>query len=252
MLLGEEKPIYITAAGKEYTNALEMPASTSAVKSNTMPADKKTASKAAPAPAPAPATPSKKATKSAAPAPKKETASKTEVVIPTVVAPAVVPAAATQSSEALLASLTEQLKALSAEFTTKVREAVKATQEAAKAAKKEARDSKKKRKVSPEQMTPEQRAAWEARRANNAFLVERPLSDELCHFMGISAGSKRSQTQVTKYVSEYVKSHNCFDPSFKRRIIPNAALAKLLRVDDKTEVTYLNLQKYLKVHFKKA
>jgi len=227
-----------------------MPASTSAVKSNTMPADKKTAAKSAPpAPAPAPAAaPAKKATK----APKKETPAKAEIVVPTTATPAVVAATTTQSSEALLASLTEQLKALSTEFTTKVREAVKATQEAAKVAKKEQRDSKKKRKISPEQMTPEQRAAWEARRANNAFLKEKPLSPELCSFMGIASGSKRSQTQVTKFVSEYVKSHNCFDPSFKRRIIPNAALAKLLRVDDKTEVTYLNLQKYLKVHFLKA
>ena len=88
--------------------------------------------------------------------------------------------------------------------------------------------------------------------ANNAFLVERPLTPELCTFMGIAAGSKRSQTQVTKFISDYVKSHSCFDPNFKRRILPNAALAKLLRVDDKTEVTYLNLQKFLKVHFPKA
>ena len=233
-----------------------MSSSTSAVKSNKMPADKKSAPATkkveTPAPAavtPAPATPAKKAA-----APKKEKASpaKAEVVVPTVAAPTVAPAAATQSSEALLASLTEQLKALSTEFTAKVRDAVKATQEAAKAAKKEARDSKKKRKVDPATMTPEQRAAWEARRANNAFLVEKPLSDELCHFMGIATKSKRSQTQVTKFISEYVKSHNCFDPNFKRRILPNAALAKLLRVDDKTEVTYLNLQKYLKVHFLKA
>jgi chromatin remodeling complex protein RSC6 len=217
-----------------------------------MPADKKTAAKSA-APAPAPAAPAASTKKAPAAAPKteKKTAAKAEVVVPTVAAPVPV-AAPTQSSEALLASLTEQLKALSTEFTTKVREAVKATQEAAKVAKKEQRDSKKKRKINPADMTPEQRTAWEARRANNAFLVERPLSPELCSFMGIASGSKRSQTQVTKYVSEYVKSHNCFDPSFKRRIIPNAALAKLLRVDDKTEVTYLNLQKYLKVHFLKA
>jgi chromatin remodeling complex protein RSC6 len=238
----------MTATGKEYTNALEMPASTSAVKSNTMPADKKSAKTAAapaatPAPAPAAKAPAKKAAK-------KETPAKAEVVVPTVAAPT--PAAPAQSSEALLTSLTEQLKALSTEFTAKVRDAVKATQEAAKAAKKEARDSKKKRKISPDQMTPEQKAAWEARRANNAFLVQRPLSPELCSFMGIAAGSKRSQTDVTKFVSEYVKTHNCFDPNFKRRIIPNAALSKLLRVDDKTEVTYLNLQKYLKVHFQKA
>jgi chromatin remodeling complex protein RSC6 len=241
----------MTATGKEYTNALEMPATASAVKSNTMPAEKKSSAKTAAAPAPAPAaapaakTPAKKA------APKKESPAKAEVVVPTVAAVTAAPVVA-QSSEALLATLTEQLKALSTEFTAKVRDAVKATQEAAKAAKKEARDSKKKRKISPDQMTPEQKAAWEARRANNAFLVEKPLSPELCSFMGIAAGSKRSQTQVTKFVSEYVKSHNCFDPNFKRRIIPNAALAKLLRVDDKTEVTYLNLQKYLKVHFQKA
>ena len=214
-----------------------------------MPTDKKTAkSAAAPAATSAAAPAAPKAAKKAAV--KKETPAKAEVVVPTVASTAA-PAIAL-SSEVLLATLTEQLKALSTEFTAKVREAVKSTQEAAKAAKKEARDSKKKRKINPDQMTPEQRAAWEARRANNAFLVQRPLSPELCSFMGIAAGSKRSQTEVTKFVSEYVKAHNCFDPNFKRRIIPNAALSKLLRVDDKTEVTYLNLQKYLKVHFHKA
>jgi chromatin remodeling complex protein RSC6 len=209
---------------------------------------KKSAAPVAPVAAAAPAAPAKtvKVTKAKA--------SKAEVVVPTTAAavPAVATAVPAQSSEALLATLTEQLKSLSTEFTAKVREAVKATQEAAKAAKKEQRDSKKKRKINPADMTPEQRKAWEARRANNAFLVQRPLTPELCTFMGISAGSKRSQTEVTKFVSEYVKSHNCFDPQFKRRILPNAALSKLLRVDDKTEVTYLNLQKYLKVHFQKA
>lgn len=211
---------------------------------------KKTAEPVAAAPVPAPAAPAKavKAKK------EKVTASKVEIVVPTVAAgaPAVVAAAPAQTSDALLSNLTEQLKALSTEFTTRVRDAVKATQEAAKAAKKEARDSKKKRKVDPATLTPEQRAAWEARRANNAFLKEKPLSPELCQFMGLKAGEKRSQTDVTKFISEYVKSHSCFDPSFRRRIIPNAALAKLLRVDDKTEVTYLNLQKFLKVHFLKA
>ncbi len=229
-----------------------MSATTSAIKTNKMPVDdkktttsKKTAEPVA-APAPAPAAAPAKAPKAA-----KKSASKAEVVVPVVAAP-VVAAAPAQSSDALLSSLTEQLKALSAEFTSRVREAVKATQEAAKQAKKEARDSKKKRRVDPSTMTPEQKAAWEARRANNAFLKQKPLSPELAAFMGIKAGEKRSQTEVTKFISEYVKTHNCYDPSFKRRIIPNAALAKLLRVDDKTEVTYLNLQKFLKVHFVKA
>jgi len=231
-----------------------MSSTVSVSKTNKMAADKKTQKKTAEpvaaAPVPAPAAP--KAVKA-----KKEkvTASKVEIVVPTVAAGAATAPTVTapaQTSDALLSNLTEQLKALSTEFTTRVRDAVKATQEAAKAAKKEARDSKKKRKVDPATLNPEQRAAWEARRANNAFLKEKPLSPELCQFMGLKAGEKRSQTDVTKFISEYVKSHSCFDPTFRRRIIPNAALAKLLRVDDKTEVTYLNLQKFLKVHFIKA
>ena len=209
---------------------------------------KKTAEPVAAAPVPAPAAPKVVKAKK-----EKVTASKVEIVVPTVAATTVTaPVVAAQTSDALLSNLTEQLKALSTEFTTRVRDAVKATQEAAKAAKKEARDSKKKRKVDPATLNPEQRAAWEARRANNAFLKEKPLSPELCQFMGLKTGEMRSQTDVTKFISEYVKSHSCFDPTFRRRILPNAALAKLLRVDDKTEVTYLNLQKFLKVHFIKV
>jgi len=225
-----------------------------------MPAAKKSdAPKTAAAPvvvaAPAPkaaepkvkAEPKAKAVKTATPA-------KAEVTVPTVVTPSAEPTstAPAVSSEAQLAALAETLKSLSSDLSTRVRDAVRAVQEAAKSAKREARDSKKKKKVDPATMTPEQRAAWEKRRANNAFLVQRPLTDELCHFMGLKSGETRSQTQVTKFISEYVKTHSCFDPSFKRRILPNAALAKLLRVGDKDEVTYLNLQSFLKVHFIKS
>ena len=233
-----------------------MSASSSSVKSNKMPAAKKDAPKsvatpapAAPAPKVAKAAAEPKAPK-AAKAPKTATPAKVEVTVPTVAAPAVVDAPAV-SSESQLASLAEKLKGLGAELTAQIREAVRGVQEAAKTAKREARDSKKKKRRDPATMTPEEKAAWEARRANNAFLVQRPLTDELCHFMGLKSGETRSQTQVTKFISEYVKTHSCFDPSFKRRILPNAALAKLLRVSDKDEVTYLNLQSFLKVHFVK-
>ena len=227
-----------------------------------MPAAKKDSKIVAPTPvvaAPAPKVEAKeskakaepKATKAKA---EKATPAKAEVTVPTVASPSAEPtvAAPSVSSETQLAALAETLKALSTDLSTRVRDAVKAVQEAAKSAKREARDSKKKKKVDPATMTTEQRAAWEKRRANNAFLVQRPLTDELCHFMGLKSGETRSQTQVTKFISEYVKSHSCFDPSFKRRILPNAALAKLLRVGDKDEVTYLNLQSFLKVHFIKA
>jgi len=243
-----------------------MSSSSSVSKSNKMPAAKKDSAPktvAAPAPVvaatPAPKAAATKAVETKVKAePKSKTAktatpAKAEVTVPTVASPAVEPPATPAvSSEVQLAALAETLKTLSSELSVRVRDAVKAVQEAAKTAKREARDSKKKKRKDPATMTPEEKAVWEARRANNAFLVQRPLTDELCAFMGLKAGETRSQTQVTKFISEYVKTHSCFDPSFKRRILPNAALAKLLRVGDKDEVTYLNLQSFLKVHFIKT
>lgn len=211
-----------------------------------MPADKKTAKK----PVEAPTAPV------AAKAPRKA-AAKSEVTVPVVTsAPAPVEAGVvsvpeTRTAPEILSALQETLKALSSELSGRVRAAVHDAQEAVKAIKRDARDSKKRRKVDPATLNPEEKAAWDARRANNAFLKMRPLTDELCSFMGLPAKSQRSQTDVTKFVSTYVKAHNCFDPNFKRRIIPDTKLGKLLRVKDGQEVTYLNLQSFLKVHFVK-
>lgn len=227
-----------------------MPAAKSSVNAN-MPADKKTKT----APAAATAAPATTTTPAAAPAKGRKAAAKTEVTVPTA-APAVAPVEAaapaeTRSADAILSALQETLKALGSEVTARVRAAVHEAVEATKALKREARDSKKRRRKDPSEMTAEEKKAWEARRANNAFLKLRPISDELSSFMGLPPKSQRSQTDVTKFVSNYVKTHNCFDPNFKRRIIPDAKLAKLLRVKDGQEVTYLNLQSFLKVHFLK-
>jgi chromatin remodeling complex protein RSC6 len=188
------------------------------------------------------------------PAKGRKTAAKAEVTVPvTTPAPAVTETHVdNRTADAILNSLQEHLKALGSEMSARVREAVKEAVDATKALKREARDSKKRRRKDPSEMTPEEKKAWEARRANNAFLKLRPISDELSSFMGLPAKSQRSQTDVTKFISNYVKTHNCFDPNFKRRIIPDTKLAKLLRVKDGQEVTYLNLQSFLKVHFLKS
>jgi len=235
-----------------------MSSSSASVKANKMPAKKSDAAPkvvAAPAPVAAapPAAPVKAVKAKAVKAEKPAAPSKAVLTVPTVETPSA-PAAveATESSDVILAGLAEKLKALSTELTTRVREATKSVSDAIKATKREAREIKKKKKKNPADMTPEERKTWEARRANNAFLVQRPLTDELCAFMGLKSGEKRSQTEVTKFISNYVKEHSCFDPTFKRRIVPNSVLAKLLRVSDKDEVTYLNLQSFLKVHFLKT
>jgi len=195
----------------------------------------------APAPAVVPAA-APKVVKKAAPA-------AATVVVPTA-APVAAPVEV-RTADAILTAALESVRTQAKAAAENYRALAHELQEAAKAIKREARDSKRRRKVDPATLSPEERVKYDARRANNAFLKVRPLSDELSAFMGLPSKSQKSQTDVTKFISGYVKSHNCFDPSFKRRILPDAKLAKLLRVTDKDEVTYLNLQTYLKVHFLK-
>ena len=227
-----------------------MDSTKSVSKTNKMPAKKET--KTAPVAAETPVA------AKAAPKPRKAPAAKSEVVVPVVeasapaVAAPVVTDAAERSAATVLAALQDGLRALSAETTTRVRALVAEALEATKALKRDARNSKRRHKKDPATMTPEERSAWEARRANNAFLKLRPISDELASFMGLSPKSQRSQTDVTKFIATYVKTHSCFDPTFKRRILPDAKLGKQLRVKDGQEVTYLNLQSFLKVHFLKT
>jgi len=207
---------------------------------------------AAPAPAPAAAEPKAKAAR-------KAPAAKTEVVVPTVAAPTPAPApttegAAVESAPASIGSVVERLREVRTRLANELKEIIADTLIAAKAAAKQVKEAGKRKKAKKDvaDMTAEEKAAWELRRSKNAFLKPRGLSTELCAFMQLPAGSQRSQTEVTKFVSNYVKTHSCFDPANKRHIIPDGVLSRLLRVTDKDTVTYLNLQSFLKVHFLKA
>jgi chromatin remodeling complex protein RSC6 len=222
---------------------------------------KKTAAKKAAAPAEAVVAPAPAA---AAAEPKakvarKAPAAKTEVVVPTVAAPTPAPApttegAAVESAPASISSVVERLREVRTRQANELKEIIADLLVAAKAAAKQVKEAGKRKKAKKDvaDMTAEEKAAWELRRSKNAFLKPRGLSTELCAFMQLPAGSQRSQTEVTKFVSNYVKTHSCFDPANKRHIIPDGVLSRLLRVTDKDTVTYLNLQSFLKVHFLKA
>jgi chromatin remodeling complex protein RSC6 len=208
---------------------------------------------AAPATTPAVAAPAPAVEKKAA-APRK-TAAKTEVQVPVAAAPApsteVAPAAGEAPS---ISAVVERLREIRARLADELKAVIADTLVAAKAVAKQVKEAGKKRRVKKDvaDMTPEEKAAWELRRSKNAFLKPRALSPELCAFMQLAAGSQRSQTEVTKFVANYVKANSCFDPANKRRIIPDGVLSRLLKVTDKDTVTYLNLQSYLKIHFLKA
>lgn len=85
----------------------------------------------------------------------------------------------------------------------------------------------------------------------SGFEKPTPISDELAKFVGEPVGSLLARTAVSKKIHEYVKNNNLQNPANRRIIHPDAKLKKLLNTTGKDELSYFNLQKYLKVHFKK-
>lgn len=88
---------------------------------------------------------------------------------------------------------------------------------------------------------------------NKVSGFEKPtaISDELAKFVGEPVGAFLARTAISKKIHEYVKSNNLQDPKNRRIIHPDAKLKKLLKTGPNDELSYFNLQKYLKVHFKK-
>ena len=75
------------------------------------------------------------------------------------------------------------------------------------------------------------------------------ISDELRQFLKLGKDELIARTEVTKKITEYCKENHLQNLDDKRIILPDKALQKLLRINKKDELTYFNLQKYMKVHF---
>ena len=76
------------------------------------------------------------------------------------------------------------------------------------------------------------------------------ISNDLAVFFGKPIGSLMARTEVSKSIHKYVTENHLQDVNNRRIIHPDAKLLKLLECSD-DELTYFNLQKYLKHHFKK-
>ena len=75
------------------------------------------------------------------------------------------------------------------------------------------------------------------------------VSPELSKFLGLKKDELISRTAVTQRINAYCKQHNLQNPEDKRKILPDAALRKLLKMGKSDELTFFNLQKYMKVHY---
>ena len=75
------------------------------------------------------------------------------------------------------------------------------------------------------------------------------VSDELRTFLKLGKDELIARTEVTKRINAYCKEHNLQGEKDKRILKADKTLMKLLRLKKGDELTFFNLQKYMKVHF---
>lgn len=90
------------------------------------------------------------------------------------------------------------------------------------------------------------------RTKNNGFNRPMVLSADLKEFLGLGPDDMLSRSAVTRRINEYVKTNGLKHPDNGRILILDEKLTKLLKPPEGTQVTYLNVQKYLSPHYTKA
>jgi chromatin remodeling complex protein RSC6 len=88
-------------------------------------------------------------------------------------------------------------------------------------------------------------------RQPSGFAKPTRISDELAKFLGKPVGTELARTGVSKEINAYIRSHNLQDKTNGRLIHPDTKLASLLNIKNGEELTYFNLQRYMKHHFVK-
>ena len=105
------------------------------------------------------------------------------------------------------------------------------------------------RKVMNKKMKGRAKRVVDPNKPPSGFAKPGPVSKELANFLGLKDGELIARTEVTKKITEYCKQHNLQKAEDKRTINVDSALKKLLRVKKGEELTFFNLQKYMKVHY---
>ena len=88
-------------------------------------------------------------------------------------------------------------------------------------------------------------------RSPSGFVKPTLISTELATFLGKADGTEMARTEVTREINAYIRKHSLQDKDNGRKINPDGALQKLLRLKKSDELTYFNLQRYMSPHFAK-
>jgi chromatin remodeling complex protein RSC6 len=91
----------------------------------------------------------------------------------------------------------------------------------------------------------------EAKPRTSGFMRPVKISDELASFLGKAAGTVMGRQDANDEIRQYVALHNLkeTEKGKGRNINPDAKLSSLLKLPSGEQLTYFNLQKYMKPHF---
>lgn len=237
----------MSSANTSVPSTMSAPASAAPKKAN------KKASPAANTVVPTPVPVAEVAAPVAAAAPKKVAKKTTPAAsaVETVAAPAAavavaaVAAPAADATPASDATLADELKAVQDQLTAirdAANSALTALKRVGKRAAQEIKEARKNRRAKREAP-----ADGEPRKPSN-FEKPVPISDELSAFLGGGKSAQMSRSAVNAAIHKYLNENGL---RTKHDIAPNAALKKLLGVDDSVKLTIFNMQTYLGKHYPK-
>ena len=107
------------------------------------------------------------------------------------------------------------------------------------------------RKIKAKQDDPDgTKAAYRAK--NNGFNREQAISPKLREFLGVEEGKLVSRSFVTRAINTYVTEKGLKHPDNGRVLVLDDKLRDLLEPPADTQVTFLNLQKFLSPHYTKV
>ena len=105
------------------------------------------------------------------------------------------------------------------------------------------------RKVMQKKMKGRAKRVVDPNKPPSGFAKPGPVSDELRTFLKLGKDELIARTEVTKKITEYCKEHNLQKAEDKRTINVDPSLKKLLRLKKGDQLTFFNLQKYMKIHY---
>jgi chromatin remodeling complex protein RSC6 len=88
-------------------------------------------------------------------------------------------------------------------------------------------------------------------RQPSGFAKPTKVTKELCEFMNKDEGTEIARTDVTRALVSYIKQNKLEDATNSKIISPDDKLKELLGLQDGSELTYFNIQKYMNKHFVK-